>query len=720
MDEIILQRNKQIIIHRDEAGTPHIYAQTEEDLYFGQGFMQASDRSMQIFLTRLVGQGRVSEFISSTDEFLELDKYFRRMNWRGDASRVIADIPDDVMKLGQAFVDGINYALESFVPWEFRWLGYYPEPYRLEDAILLFRMIGYLGLQETQGEAERFFLEMLKGGVPRSHLEEMFGELIDEYDDEIFKDIRPGNRITPSNFRFLMQLAVPLASNNWAVSGKKTESGSPIMAADPHMNTARLPGVWQEMALKLKDRYIMGVSMPGLPGIMMGRNNDLSWSATYSFMDQLDSWVEDCREGKYRRGSKIKTQWARFRERWEVIKRKGKNSVNITYFENEHGVLDGNPFEPGYYLATRWAGADGTGPRSLETMFKMLHATNVKTGMDLLGRLETTYNWVLADREDNIGYQMSGLYPKRNSDSHHFIPRPGWEMKYDWKGFVQQKYLPRRYNPREGFIATANNDLNEWGQTSPINLPNAPYRVERISHVLKSGKNFTISQMADLQHDTYSIQAEKFMKLILPLLPETEHGKILSQWDYCYEVNSTGAYLFEKFYHELVDEVFGDGGLGRETIRKLRNSSMLFLVYYSHFDRIMLMKKSVWFGGRTRDEVYLKVLKKVLVGPVRKWGAENRFVMRNLMLSGKLPGFLQVDRGPYLMAGGRACVFQVQAHMSMGQKAMLAPSYRMITDMSEDRIHRNIPGGPVDRAFSKLYNLETNGWLKKIYKILEI
>ena len=175
----------------------------------------------------------------------------------------------------------------------------------------------------------------------------------------------------------------------------------------------------------------MGGTMPGAPALLVGRNPNLAWSATYTFMDGTDSWIEKCKDGKYFREP---DGWVKFIERKEVIKRKKKDPVIVTFYENNHGVLEGNPNQEGYYIATAWAPAF-SGAVTFNSIVEIIDAKTVSQGMDLLGRIETSWNFVLADREGNIGYQMSGLMPKRREGISGFVPLPGWEEKNDWQGF---------------------------------------------------------------------------------------------------------------------------------------------------------------------------------------------------------------------------------------------------------------------------------------------
>ncbi|MGH7597569.1 MAG: penicillin acylase family protein, partial [bacterium] len=426
-------------IRRDEHGVPHVEASDEAGLYYGMGYCHAMDRGMQMLLMRILGQGRGSEFLEASDEMLAIDTFFRRMNWAGGTAPEIDKLTLEAKKFSLAYCDGANAALAKKIPWELKLLGYRAEPWKIEDIILLARMVGYLTLAQSQAEIERLFIEMVQAGVSREKLDELFPEILGGLDIELLKKVKLSERIVPTGVKWNHIVPTMVASNNWVISGTKTASGKPILANDPHLETNRLPNVWYELVLKSHGRYFIGVTMPGLPGILIGRNPDVAWGATYTFMDAVDSWIEHCKDGKFLQD---KNQWMEFRQRKEIIKRKKKPPVEITFFENEHGVLEGNPLEEGYYLTTRWVPST-FGAASLNSAFKMWHAASVEEGMNHLGRLESAFNWVLADRHGNIGYQMSGLMPKRRAGLSGFVPQPGWKKENDWQGFVDHKDLPR-------------------------------------------------------------------------------------------------------------------------------------------------------------------------------------------------------------------------------------------------------------------------------------
>lgn len=141
--------------------------------------------------------------------------------------------------------------------------------------------------------------------------------------------------------------------------------------------------------------------------------------------------------------------------------------------------------------------------------------------MELLSHVETSWNFILADTGGNIGYQMSGLMPKRREGVTGFVPLPGWEEKNDWQGFESPQDLPKCYNPDRGYFVTSNQDLNEYGNVDPINAGMGTYRSDRIGGLLSENNDITREDMYKIHYDVYSTQAAVFMKILVPLLPDT-------------------------------------------------------------------------------------------------------------------------------------------------------------------------------------------------------
>ena len=703
-------------IWRDKHGVCHVEGKDKTEAFGLMGYAHGKDRGMQILLMRILGQGRASELLDSSDEVLGIDKFFRRMNWTGSISSEIEKFSLEAKEVTDAYCKGVNRAFAEKIPWECKLLKLKPEPWCTEDAILVSRMIGYLTLAQSQGEMERLLIELVQAGMDEERLNELFPGVLGGLDIDLVKKIELQERlVSPTS---LWNIAAPLmmASNNWAVSGKRTASGKPILSNDPHLEVNRLPNIWYEMVLKTKDRYAMGGTMPGVPALLVGRNPDLAWSATYTFMDSTDSWIEKCQDGKYMCEP---GKWIDFTEREETIKRKKKDPVKVVFYENKHGTLEGNPNREGYYITTAWAPAF-SGAVTFDSVIGILDAKTVTEGMDLLGRVETSWNFILADKGGNIGYQMSGLMPKRREGVSGFVPLPGWEERNDWQGFEKPEDLPRCHNPECGFFVTSNQDLNEYGKVNPINVGMGPYRSDRIGKLLSENNEATRETMYKLHYDVYSIQAELFMKILGPLLPDTKQGQILKNWNFEYPPDSEGAFLFDRFYKALYREVFGKNGFGTDAVEYIGKHTGMFNDFYINFDRILLSENSLWFGTRSREDLYLKAAETALKSQPEKWGDARKVILKNILFDGKLPKFLGFDRGPIAIQGSLATPHQGQVFESAGRQTTFAPSFRMVIDLATDEMNTNMAGGPSDRRFSKWYCSDLENWISGKYKTITV
>lgn len=703
--------SEKVTILRDAHGVPHITAESLAEAYWGLGYCHAFDRGLQLLLTRILGQGRAAELLSGDDETVEVDRFFRKMNFGGALDAQLELLTPETSALVDRYCAGINARLEEKIPWELRLMGYKADPWTPADSVLISRMTGYVGLAQSQGEIERFIVEMVQGGIGREKLEALFPGLMDNLDEGMLGQVKLTERMVPESTLWRRVIPSMTASNNWVVSPEKSATGNALLANDPHLETNRLPNVWCEAAMTVGDRYAVGAGMPGIPGIIIGRTKDVAWGATYTFMDGIDFWVEKCRAEQYFKDD----AWHDFTKRVETIKRKKKSTVEVTYFENDHGVLEGNAEEEGRYLATRWASAE-SGARSLNAFLGMWEAKTVEEGMECLGEIETAWNWVLSDRSGNIGYQMSGMLPKRGEGVNGFLPVAGWDSANDWQGFHHHSELPRCVNPEQGYFVTANHDLNSWGKTNPINIAMAGHRAKRISAMLEAKEKLSLKDLQAIQYDDYSLEAEHFMEFIRDDLPDTPQGNALKNWDCRYAPESDGPCIFEAFYRALYDEVYGRAGLGPDVMEHVWKETGLVVGFFAAFENVLLSEDSPWFEGRSRSEIYAAALERALETEIAPWRASNHLIMKHLLFGGRLPQFFGFDQGPVALRGGRATPHQGQVFRAGNRDSSFTPSFRFVTDLADDALFSNIAGGPSDRRFSKWYVSDLDNWLSAKYK----
>jgi penicillin amidase len=709
-------KNGPVEIKRNEHGIPEIIARSYRDACYALGWVHANDRQLQMMVTKIILDGRASEKIAASAELVEADKFIRSLNLYPDIAEQKKLLDRDVLEGVDAYTAGVNRCLEdSGTVFELKFLKCAAEPWKMEDTMMLAKVFTYFGLTDVQGNMEKLIVQMVQNNIDEKRIRELFPYLTDEIDVELLKKVKLNPPLVPGAVQWLSRIPRFIGSNNWAVSGKHTESGMPILCGDPHLEVNRMPAIWHEVIIRLPGDTLMGFALPGTPCIVIGRNRNLAFSPTYSFMDMIDFRIEECRAGKYRRG----TTWHLFDIRREVIKTKKGEEIKVDFYENELGILEGDPFVDGFYLIRQWSADRGCGAQELNGIFNIMKAKTVREGMRHYRELDAaSFNFVMADTGGNIGYQMSGRLFNRPAGVSGLLPHPAWDRKYNNRGYVSKNRLPSLYNPKEGIIVTANQDLNYLGTSTPINLAMASYRAERIEQMLKKRKKVGTEYMKEIHYDLYSIQAEKLMKIILPLITDTKKGKILKEWDLHYKSDSVGATLFENVYGSMIETVFGDYGFGRDTVKYLFTETSIFNDYYGNFDNILLNKKSCWFKFGTRDDLLRGVISEGLKKRSPEYGKTRKIYFKHLLFADKIPSFFGFDYGPVELPGCRATITQGQIFKSAGRTTTFSPSCRIIADMADEYLHTNTTGGNCDRPFSKWYKNNNSDWLHGVYKKL--
>ena len=706
-------------IQRDTHGVCHVVAEHESDLYLGLGFCHAVDRATQMTLTRVLGQGRACELLRDDPELLKFDRFFRRMNLSSGTEAEEAKLSKHHRLLAEAYCEGVNHGLARGRPLELLLLRLRPEPWTVGDCVLLARVLGYFALAQSQGDMERFIIELVQGGVTGERIRELFPALGDDFDEDLLGRVRLDERLVPERLRWASSLPSAAASNAWAVAGDRSASGAGLLAADPHLEVNRLPALWYEVVLERRDRFCMGATMPGLPAVAVGRTNTVAWGITYGCMDAHDAWVEDCRDRSYRQDVDGVTRWKPFRVRREVIRRRRNPPEEVTFFENEHGVLHGDPSRPGLYLTERWSGSTDTGAATLAAAFDVLEARDAAGALDALARTESSWTFVAADRQGGIGIQMSGLMPRRRPGAGGLAALPGWDPRNDWHGFVAAEDLPGVRNPEGGYVVAANHDLNELGRARPINLPMGPHRAQRIAALLAARDRWTVEGFRRLQMDVVSEQAIAFMEVLRPLLPEGQQADALRDWDCSYGWDSTGAYMFECFYRGVIEEVFG-AACGSDVVAFMLDETGVVAGFYDDLDRVLLDPSSAWYGSLQRDEVFARVAARVLRDPAKRWADHQRFTLTHVVFGGRLPRWTGFDVGPVPLRGTRATIHQGQIFGSAGRRVTVAPSYRLVADLEEGAAHTVLPGGSSERRSSRWYASGIGDWLAGGLKRLDV
>ena len=428
----------------------------------------------------------------------------------------------------------------------------------------------------------------------------------------------------------------------------------------------------------------------------MGRTSRVSGGFTYGFMDQVDLFVEEVRDGHFRRGD----AWVPLTVNEEVIHRKGQEPVRLQTCRTIHGLVEADPQQPiedGFYLSRAWAGESHGTVESVEGMLQFVRATNVESAARAVRQLGISANWLLADDTGRIAYQQSGTLPQRRGSG--LAPLPGWEEAHDWNGFVDPADLVHEFDPQSGLLVTANEDRNRPGFPQAINLPMASYRAERIHQLLESHERLDLEQMKAAQSDLYSRQAERYLEMLDPFLPDSPEAEKLRRWDRCYDTDSTGAVMFEHLRDKLLEEVFGRGLFGLDAWSYLCRETAMMADYAGHFDSVMFGDDPLWFNG-DKNGLLSRVGRSALeTVPSGRWGDQRKMVLAHVMFGEKLPRWLGLDVGPIELPGCSATVAQGNIFRVRGRLTCFAPSWRYITDLATDENAHRIAGGPLRPAF---------------------
>ena len=709
-----------VFVSRNEYGIPLIRADNYDDLFFGLGWVHAYDRPVELELTRLIARGVGAEFLDGSEELVASDTYMRRYNMWGYAQEQVDALEPEALAMVEKYCSGLNYVISNGRrPFEFRLIGHRVEQWGPADCIMMAKLIGLIDMTETQGWVEKFIVQLLQQGVSLEQLREMFPYLTDQPSMEfldIIKRVRLSDPIIPETLAW-QSLPRLKASNNWVVDGSRSTSGKPILCGDPHLDTARLPAIWQEVMMRAGDFWYAGCTIPGIPFPALGRTGDIAWSPTYGYMDVIDFFVEEVRDGRYRRG----TEWRDFEVREETINVKKGEPRTVRFYENEHGVLDGNPSEDGYYLCMAYTLGRGRGADTMNHGAALLNSKTVAEAMPHFAAVDfCSQNWVSADAEGNIGYAQSGRSPVRAEGCSGLLPMPGWDESYDWKGLEPLDKNPSMFNPPEGYIVTANQDMNAYAKCRVCTLPMADYRARRIREMLAARDDHDVESMKAMHYDLYSKHAEDYMPLIRPLLPEGPSGDLLREWDLRYTSDSTAATAFENIFFEYVRLVFGELSFGGEVVGYLMDQTIIFSDFTINFDNVLLREESEWFRGESRDKLLRKAIERGLALEAPPWGSTRMVMMNNLMFAGRLPKFLGFDYGPIEIIGNRATIPQGQIFTTLGdRKATFSPTFKFTTDFRENCIHSTMAGGPSDRRFSKWYTSGISDWIAGRYRVMK-
>ncbi|HEX4951657.1 MAG TPA: penicillin acylase family protein [Blastocatellia bacterium] len=550
---------KPVRVLRDEWGIAHIYAETQDDLFFAQGFVAAQDRLWQLDIWRRTGEGKLAEILGK--DYIERDKFARLLRYRGDMKAEYESYAPDAKQIITAFVRGINAYIEANrarLPIEFQLTGIKPDLWTPE--VCLTRMAGYVMTRNASTEVLR--AQLIKA-VGKDLVEELIetdpptkltipeGLNLDDISDQI---LRAASAASGSvNFRQIE------GSNNWVVDGTMSATGKPLLANDPH-RPINLPSLRYLVHLVGPGWNVIGAGEPALPGVAAGHNERMGFGFTIVGIDQQDLYVEEVNPANPNE-YKFKGKWLKMRIERETINVKGQAPVTVELKFTNHGPVIYEDVNKHRAYALRWVGQE-PGTAGYLASLSLNRAQNWQQFYKALSRWKVpSENLMYADVDGNIGWVAAGLTPIRKGWN-GLLPVPGASGKYEWSGFRSVKEMPQAYNPAKHYIATANHNIMPPGYKTPLGYEwAAPFRFHRIDEVIANFKGkFTISDFQKLQHDETSLPARQLTKV----LQEVTHVPsdlqpfvtMLTNWDCVMSKDSAAAALFAMWNNKLSAAVF--------------------------------------------------------------------------------------------------------------------------------------------------------------------
>ncbi len=575
---------EEVTVRRDGRGIPYIEAKNDEDLYFAQGFVTAGDRLWQMDLLRRVARGESAEIFGKTT--LEEDKRWRKLGFAKIVEDGFSSLSPPYQNVLESYTRGVNAYLATLdantLPLEFRILQYRPREWKSTDTLILGKIL-------ADGLSSTWQNDLLRASMQKILSKEKYQEITNTmtpHDVILFgkdrakvqgatsqaqsrlevseKDLQMAEneaKIRQTSLERVGLYAEELAaSNNWVISGKRTADGLPILANDPHLPPTA-PGIWYLTHLSAPNLQVSGVTIPGVPGVILGHNETIAWGATNVGPDVQDLYVETFNtEGKYR----TPNGWESPTVRNEVIKvRKNPlapetETVSIDVLETRNGVIyteDGSQ-----KFALKWTARD---PKNQE--FEAFYQLNrAKSWSDFQNALKTyggsTQNFVYADIKGNIGWIAAGRIPIRKVGNGAY-PYDGATNDGEWTGSIPFNELPYLYNPPQGFIVTANQRIvgtaYKYQQISrDVALP---WRARRIYSLLAAKEKMTIEKVSDIQFDAFNIPLFDLAAEIdkVPNITPTTRG-VIADWNGRMTANSKGALVINEIRNCLANKIAAD------------------------------------------------------------------------------------------------------------------------------------------------------------------
>ncbi len=726
-------------ILRDRWGVPHIYAAHEADLFFGQGYAHAQDRFWQMELSRRVGHGQLAELFGEVA--LPTDRLLRTIGMSRAASASWRATDGATAQLFDAYAAGVNAFLETGKrPLELRILGAQPRPWRPVDSLVWTTMMDW-GLAGNWESELLYGLALARLGADKT------ARLWPSYPAQNPIIAAPAAAAEPAAADALQKIVDELqrasawlgapagpagGSNNWVVDGKKSVTGQPLLANDPHL-ALQMPGIWYENHLSCPRQEAIGASLPGVPGVVLGHNRQVAWGVTAGLCDTQDLFFERITDDAYL----FEGSWRPLQIVDEEITVKGRRSPHVERVRISHhgpiltgidAVTDLSSRVPQtkdaftragerLALALAWTGHQPS--RVAFAAIGLGRAANWQEWREVVARFDgPTLNMVYADRAGNIGYQLVGRTPVRKR-GRSLVPVLGWTGEDEWVGTVPFDEMPSVKNPPAHFLASANNRIAPADYPHYLgDEPMSGFRAARIVELLTQKVELSLDDFRALQLDQKSLGAPHFCRFLVEnatalcrtpdVAPRSQQAEralaLVRDWDFVVSADSVAATIYEATQHfalrRLLEPQLGAltphfMGVGFHPVVEpiamgfFDRAPLLLVEILTADDRAWLPDGRVALLGRALAAA-LDWLETTLGADVAQWqwGRLHQAAFKH-PLGAQKPLDLVFNRGPFPYGGDANTVWQASflSPSLFGKERSGEPgftaSYRQLIDLSD-------------------------------------
>ncbi|MEX0730015.1 MAG: penicillin acylase family protein [Aquisalimonadaceae bacterium] len=722
---------------RDDKGVPYIFAGNQRDLFFAQGFVTAQHRLFQIELYRHLIDGRLSEIIG--EDGYRSDVTMRVLGIRRNAREHAARLDRQTRDRLEAYTRGYSAYVRQYAhehPIELRLLGIAPTSMTVADAMAVLHFVAYS--QTRNFDAELLFQRIVEAiGVAKSAMLLPLLPSAGGTEDARLEEAPEGLRFADAPLAGSMAVG----SNSWAVAPERSTGSHAILANDPHLDARVLPGIWHPVGLYAPGLEAVGVAIPGLPGLMVGRNRDVAFGITNSYGDVQDVYVETEdpeRPDHYLDGGGSR----RFHEREEIIRIRdskaegGLRLERLAIRTTRRGPVISDHLvdvADGQVLTMRWAAAEEAAWEPSIGIDRLMLAESVEA-VDRAAQAVSVLalNVVFAGIDGGIGFRATGRLPVR-VDRQGQRPRPVGGTE-DWVSWIPAEQMPSELRPERGWVGVANNDTR--GRDFPYYYSTffaPPYRYQRLRQLVTGTARAGAEQHWNWMQDTYNLQAAGMRPVFVSAMDRLLQGddqdipglerarELLGEWDLHDDADAAAPLIYQALYRDFALRAFTEV-LGAEL-----GTQLLRAPYHwqAGFDRLIRDGElSSWLYGQ--DAAGMEALAEDAVRSALalqgerfgvdpddwRWGKAHTILFHSpLRRDGFGRDWLGGGEHPY--SGSGETLLRGAYSFANPWGVRLHDSMRLVVDLADDdKIMAVVAGGVVGRQFHRHFDDQLPGWLE--------